>query len=85
MSLLRNHCIQLSLKIVGIAGLSTEFVLNTTPSDPSAIEVFVDGTSVAEDPDNGWTYDAATRTVTALTGESPTDQALEVRIGEGCP
>jgi hypothetical protein len=45
------------------AGLSTEFFLNTVPSDPAAVEVIVDGTPVPNDPDNGWTYDAANNSI----------------------
>ena len=52
--------------------------------DPGAVTV-AGAAATQGDGAPGWTYDAATRTVTALTGESPTDQALEVRIGEGCP
>ncbi len=61
------------------AGLSTEFFLNTTPSDPSAIEVFVDGTSVAEDPDNGWTYDAANNSI-VFAGTAIPSGGAQIRV-----
>jgi hypothetical protein len=44
--------------------VSCDLPLSSTPPDPSAIFVSVDDTPLSMDPANGWTYDAATNTLT---------------------
>lgn len=60
------------------AALGCTYTLDKTPPDPTKIVVFFDGTkSVPKDMTNGWTYDAATNTVT-FHGTSCSDLKNEV-------
>ena len=43
--------------------LATSFVLNEVPEDPNGLVVEVDGFAVERDPEDGYTYDAATNAV----------------------
>ena len=60
------------------AALGCTYTLDKVPPDPTKIVVFFDGTkSVPKDMTNGWTYDAATNTIT-FHGTSCNDLKNEV-------
>ena len=68
--------------------VSCTFQLNDTPPDPDKIYAYFDGTAVDADPGNGWTYDAATDTVTfhGTSCESLQSGSVKnVSVVFGCP
>ncbi|MEZ4316656.1 MAG: choice-of-anchor D domain-containing protein [Myxococcota bacterium] len=69
------------------AGLDTVFPLSEVPADPGAIEVWVDGTPVPQDPANGWIYDGASNSV-VFAGLGIPGAGARIRIvlgtGSGC-
>ncbi|MCB9676596.1 MAG: choice-of-anchor D domain-containing protein [Alphaproteobacteria bacterium] len=70
------------------AGLDTHFPLGSVPADPAAVEVLIDGTPLAQDPVNGWSYDPSTNSVVfAGAGIPPAGSEIRVRIpvDSSCP
>ena len=53
-----------ALELIANETIGCNFALDTVPPDPSKVFSFFDDVDVPNDPDNGWTYDPATNTVT---------------------
>lgn len=53
-----------ALDTIANATIGCDFELDTVPPDPGEIYVFFNNTALGGDATNGWTYDAATNTVT---------------------
>ena len=45
------------------AGLSSNFTLNRVPNSENNIEVSINGQSIPQDTQNGWTYDSVTNSI----------------------
>jgi hypothetical protein len=77
-----------ALAAIAGAALGCTYKLDKTPPDATKIFVFFDGTKeVAKDPANGWTYDAATNTVTfngTSCNQLKTETVKTVDIVFGC-
>lgn len=77
-----------ALATIGGAALGCTYKLDKTPADPTKIFVFFDGTKeITGDPTNGWTYDAATNTVTfhgTTCTDLKNDKVKSVDIVLGC-
>ena len=58
--------LQMALSEIAASVASCTFTLDEVPPDLAELYVFFDGdpTGVPQDPDNGWTYDPATNTIT---------------------
>lgn len=69
--------------------LDCSYDLDSVPSDPDLLEVYVDGESLDRDPDreDGWDYDADTNRVTVYgpACENLIVGAQEVSIVQSCP
>jgi hypothetical protein len=64
-----------------------DFKLASVPQDSSLLNVEIDGEKIAPDPDNGWSYDMDTNTVTLLgdtCDKIKTEGAQSVRVLYGC-
>jgi hypothetical protein len=79
-----------ALRMIAASLASCDYQLAMQPEDPTQIYVFFNRVApqVPMDPANGWTYDAATRTVhfhgTACT-QITSGSASDVQIVFGCP
>jgi hypothetical protein len=86
-----NNPDQLSIALAAIASelgvISCTIRLKSTPEYPDLIEVSQDGSSIPEDPAEGWTYDEGTNSITfhGSSCDSLKDGAVaEIAIGLGC-
>lgn len=77
-----------ALAAIAGAALGCTYALDKTPADPTKIFVFFDGTKeITADPTNGWTYDAATNSVTfhgTTCADLKADKVKSVDIVLGC-
>ena len=53
-----------AIRNIAAEAISCSYVLDPAPPDPNKLWVQVDGAPLAADPTNGWSYDAATATLT---------------------
>jgi hypothetical protein len=70
------------------ATLPCTFALSTAPPDPSMLSVAVDDVPLAEDPIDGWTYDAATVSLTlhgAACDAVRAGTTTRISAAYGCP
>jgi hypothetical protein len=87
-----NNQSELTAALDGIAQSlsSCDFVLGSTPPDPSKLNVYFnrDPAGVPEDPTNGWSYDPASNTLRfhgSSCDELQNKQVSSVVVGYGCP
>jgi len=79
-----------ALASISKAVASCTFTVTAPPqgADPNNIAVYLDGTLLAKDPANGWSFGASTQTVT-LNGTDCNDitsgKATKVQVYFGCP
>jgi hypothetical protein len=72
--------------VVGVAQCT--FNVTTPPADPSLVVGYINGSPIAADPTNGFSYDIATQSVTFHGMSCQTiqnDTMVEVKIVYGCP
>lgn len=70
------------------ATLPCSFALDETPPDPSLLRVAVDDVPLAEDPVDGWTYDAATNSILlhgAACAALRAGETTRIGVAYGCP
>ena len=68
--------------------LSCSFKLGEQPPDIDKIYAYLDGNDVAADPNNGWTYDAASQTIEfhgSSCDQVQSGQVKNVSVKFGCP
>jgi len=79
---LRTALASIAAKITGTCTLT----LDTTPADPSLVNVFFDGQPVPQAGPNGWTVSGATVTILGTSCQAIlSGQVLDVRVVAGCP
>ncbi len=73
---------QVAAKITGTCTLA----LGSVPPDPALVNVFFDGTPVAQAGADGWTLDASTVTLLGASCQHVlSGRVLDVRVVAGCP
>jgi len=73
---------QVAAKITATCTLA----LSTPPSDPSQVNVYIDGVVLPADPVDGWTLSGSTVTLVGATcAKVMAGDVLSVRVIEGCP
>jgi hypothetical protein len=80
--------LEAALLAIGAAIVSCDLVVSGHPADPTRIYVVVNGTALERDDPNGFTYDAATNTI-SLTGSAcaglQTSSQPTLQVIFGCP
>jgi hypothetical protein len=77
-----------ALATISKAVASCTFTMSRAPDDPANIAVYLDGSLLANDPANGWTFGATTQAVIlkgAACARITSGAATSVRVLFGCP
>ncbi|MGH7285149.1 MAG: vWA domain-containing protein [Polyangiaceae bacterium] len=62
------------------------FPLSPAPPDPTLLNIYFDNVVVPKDPENGWSYDGSTVTLTGTAcNEVLSGKVLNLRVIAGCP
>jgi len=72
--------------VLGVAACT--FNVSTMPPDPTLVVGYIDGMAIASDPVNGYTYDAATQSLTfhgTSCQQLQNESTAQVKIVYGCP
>ena len=79
---LENALAQIAAKITA----TCTFPLSPSPPDPSLLNIYFDDVVVPKDPNNGWSYDGTTVTLTGTACNEVLDgKVLNLRVIAGCP